>query len=155
MFSVVSVSSQRNPLDLLKLVHIWAPFPLPTWGHPPDVLKLVHYVAHTSIGKRVVGLRLKDLATSAFSPHCWAELNRFFLKKKFWWTHAPVLDFCWCLQMGSKARVGSLIHLTEVYVMCIPWDSPLVQHLLISWWSAWQPVTVPHIPCFSRGRMPN
>ena len=39
-------------------------------GTPPDVLKLAHHVAHTSIGKRVVGLRLKGLATSAFFPHC-------------------------------------------------------------------------------------
>ena len=68
---------------------------------------LVHYVANTSIGKRVVGLRLKGLATSAFSPHCWAELNR--LKKKtFWWTHAPVLDFCWCLLWVPKPELAVL-----------------------------------------------
>ena len=78
-------------------------------GTPPDVLKLVHYVAHTSIGKRVVALRLKGLATSAFSPHCWAELNRFFLKKSFGGHMPPVLDFCWCLLWVPKPGVGSLI----------------------------------------------
>ena len=31
------------------------------WGPPLTMFKLVHYVAHTSIGKRVVGLLLKGL----------------------------------------------------------------------------------------------
>ena len=39
-----------------------SPSPVQTYSLgilPPDLFKLVHYVAHTSIDKRAVGLRLK------------------------------------------------------------------------------------------------
>ena len=45
------------PLDMFKLLYL-PPSPFPAL---PDLFKLVHYVAHTSIGKRAVSPRLKDL----------------------------------------------------------------------------------------------
>ena len=62
-------------------------------------------------------------------------------------TDAPILDF-WS-PLGFKARVGSAlfelsggVHVT----LYIPWDSPLVWHLLTSWWPAWQLSCLFHIP---------
>ena len=51
--------------------------------------------------------------------------------------------------LGFKARVGSaLIKLSAGIrvTLHIPWDSPLVQHLLTSWQPAWQPSHLFHIP---------
>ena len=51
--------------------------------------------------------------------------------------------------LGFKARVGSaLFELSGgVRVMLhVPWDSPLVLHLPTSWWPAWQPSHLFHIP---------
>ena len=51
--------------------------------------------------------------------------------------------------LGFKARVGSAlfelsggVHVT----LHVPWDSPLVWHLLTSWWPAWQLSHLFHIP---------
>ena len=38
--------------------------------HPLDLFKRVHYVVHTSVGKRVVGLRLKGLLVSCSVTVC-------------------------------------------------------------------------------------
>ena len=48
--------------------------------------------------------------------------------------------------LGFKARVGSLIHaLADVYVLHIPWYSPMVLHLLTFCGPAWQPShSLPH-----------
>ena len=67
-------------------------------------------------------------------------------------TDTPVLDFWWCLLWVSKSKWVIFLHLAEVYVIYVPWDSPLVWHLPISLQPAWQPVASPHT-CFSRGRM--
>ena len=58
-------------------------------------------------------------------------------------TDTPIFDFWWYLLSGSYS------HLAEAYMMYIPWDLHLVQHLLTSWWSTWQPVAVPHIYVFA------
>ena len=50
-------------------------------------------------------------------------------------TDTPVLDFWWCLLWVSS--------FTEVYVLHISWASPLVWHLLTSWW---QPSCLFYIP---------
>ena len=34
----------------------------------------------------------------------------------------------------------------EAYVLHVPWDSPLLRHLLTSWWPAWQLSCLFHIP---------
>ena len=43
-------------IDLFKLVHL--EYPLPPF---PSLFKLVHYVAHSSLGKWLVGILLKRL----------------------------------------------------------------------------------------------
>ena len=51
--------------------------------------------------------------------------------------------------LGFKARVGSaLFELSGgIHVMLhVPWDLPLVRHLPTSWWPAWQPSRLFHIP---------
>ena len=50
MFSVGSVCQSVHGTVLFKLVHL---------GIPPDLVKLVHYVAYKTISKWAVGLRLK------------------------------------------------------------------------------------------------
>ena len=60
--------------DMFKLVHLGTPWPLAHMGTPwpgpcpPDMAKLLHYVAHTSsiFGKRPVGIRLKCLLVVRF-----------------------------------------------------------------------------------------
>ena len=75
MFSVVSVRgewelvSRESPAvpPVLPPSHMGtSPFPAPS---TLDLFKLVHYVPHTSISKRVVGFRLKGL-------HVWRSLCR-------------------------------------------------------------------------------
>ena len=67
-----------------------------------------------------------NLETTPISPFCGA-------------TDTSVLKFWWCLLWVSKPEwVLPYSQLAEVYVMYITWDSPLVQHLLTSWWPAWQ-----------------
>ena len=57
-----------------------------------------------------------------------------------WATDTPVLGFWWCLPgpLGFKASVVPLA--CVLYHLCAmeSSDSPLVQHLLTCWWSAWQ-----------------
>ena len=57
--------------------------------------------------------------------------------KKFWWTHVPLWGH-WHphdVSSGFQSQNGqSYLHLAEVYMMYVPWDSPLVQHLPTSWW---------------------
>ena len=53
-------------------------------------------------------------------------------------TDTPVLDFWWCLLWVSS--------FAEAYLSHVPWDSLLVWHLLTSWWPAWQPSHLFHIP---------
>ena len=41
---------------------------------------------------------------------------------------------------GFQSQSGQpYLSLTEVYMLHVPRDSPLVWHLLTSWWPAWQP----------------
>ena len=51
-------------------------------------------------------------------------------------TVTNVLDFWWCLHW-FQSQIGQLhLHLAEAYMIHVPWDSPLVQHLPTSWqWS--------------------
>ena len=60
--------------------------------------------------------------------------------KSFLWGHSYP---CFGLLVTSPAwfqrQSGQpYSHLAEVYMLHIPWDSPLVWHLLTSWWSVWQ-----------------
>ena len=64
-------------------------------------------------------------------------------------TDTPVSDFWWRLLRVFKARVGSaLFELSGgiCVTLHIPWDSPLVRHLPTSWWPAWQPGHLFHVP---------
>ena len=45
----------------------------------------------------------------------------------------PCFGFLVTSPHGFKARVGCLIHIVEANVMYVPWDPPLVLHLLTSW----------------------
>ena len=69
----------------------------------------------------------------------WVQFSSFlYFKKHFGTTDTPILDFWWCLpgfqsQAGPVSCVISCLHAMDSS------DSPLVQYLLISWWSAWQP----------------
>ena len=72
----VSVCPKQRSLPMMPLVSHMPPpppppghvqscslegLPLPTWGLPPDMFTLAHYVSQTSISKWTVGLRLKCL----------------------------------------------------------------------------------------------
>ena len=63
-----------------------------------------------------------------------------FFKKKIWEDISPfvgpLIPLFW-----TSGDVSSEFHLclAEAYVLHVPWDSPLVQHRLTSWWPAWQP----------------
>ena len=60
-------------------------------------------------------------------------------------TDTPVLDFWWHL-LGFKARVSRLIHIRQWYTCYAFPDSPLLWHLLTSWWPVWLPsYSLPHI----------
>ena len=68
-----------------------------------------------------------------------------FFFKSFWRTHVlfwghwyPCFGFLVTSALGFKARVGSALFaiFAEANVMYIPQDSPLVLHLLTSWWPA-------------------
>ena len=68
----------------------------------------------------------------------WVEImdDDFFLKNFvghmsiFGATDTPVSDFWWCLLWVSKPEwVLPYSNFAEAYVIYIPWDSPLVQHL--------------------------
>ena len=70
--------------------------------------------------------------------------------ESFLWSHwYPCFELLVTSPLGLKARVDSAlfeldrgIHVT----LHVPWDSPLVQHLLTSWWPAWQLSHLFHIP---------
>ena len=71
----------------------------------------------------------------------WNVFLIFFSKKKkigghksFLWGHwYPCFDFWW-LSSGFQSQRGQpYSHLVEVYVLHVPWDSPLVRHLPTSW----------------------
>ena len=68
----------------------------------------------------------------------------------------PLIPLFWTsddVSSGFQSQSGQpYLHLVEAYVIYVPRDSPLVQHLLTSWWPAWQLITSLHL-CFSRGRM--
>ena len=61
-------------------------------------------------------------------------------------TDTPVLNFGWCLLWVSKPEWATLFELVEVYMLHVPWDSPLVWHLPTSWWPVWQPSHLFHVP---------
>ena len=67
----------------------------------------------------------------------------------FFWTSSDVSSV---FQSQSEQPYS---YLAEAYMLHVLWESPLVQHLLISWWPAWQPRhSFPHIPvsrCFFLG----
>ena len=83
--------------------------------------------------------------------------------KKIVWTHvlyentdAPVLDFWWHFWVSKpewswiQSQSGqAYLHLAKVYMMYLPWDSPLVWHLPTSWWPAWRPVAFPNMRVLS------
>ena len=57
----------------------------------------------------------------------------------------PCFGFLVTYPLGFKARLGSdLFTFAKAHVMYIPWDPPLVLHVLTSWQPALQPVTSPH-----------
>ena len=80
----------------------------------------------------------------------WLFFEIFGGHESFLWGHwYPYLGLLVTSPLGFKARVGSaLFELSRgIRVMLhIPWDSPLVWHLLTSWWPAWQPSHLFHIP---------
>ena len=67
----------------------------------------------------------------------------------FWRTRVlfmgPLIPLFWTFGDVSSVFQGQsgqpYLHLAEVYMMYVPWDSPLVQHLSTSWQPAWQPIT--------------
>ena len=65
-------------------------------------------------------------------------------------TGTPVSDFWWHLLWVSKPEWAALF--TEANVMYVPWDPPLVLHLLTSWQLAWLPVLSTHTVA-SRGEV--
>ena len=82
-------------------------------------------------------------------------LKIFFLKffgghESFLWGHwYPCFGLLVTSALGFKARVGSALFKLSGGVrvtLHIPWDSPLVRHLPTSWWPAWQPSRLFHIP---------
>ena len=77
----------------------------------------------------------------------------FLFFKRLWRTHVfsgghwyPWFGFLVASPLSFKARVGSALFtfFVETNVMYIPWDPPLVLHMLTSWQSAVQLVTSPH-----------
>ena len=58
---------------------------------------------------------------------------------------APVLDYRWHLILVSKPEWAALFTLSRSKHVEHFWDSHLVQHLLSSWWPAWQPSH--SVPC--------
>ena len=61
-------------------------------------------------------------------------------------TDTPVLDFWWCLLWVSKPEWAALFELAEMYLLHVPWESPLVWHLPTFWQPAWQLSRLFHIP---------
>ena len=55
----------------------------------------------------------------------------------------PLIPLFWTsgdISSGFKSQSGQpYLHLAEAYMLHVSWDSLLVQHLLTSWWLAWQP----------------
>ena len=60
----------------------------------------------------------------------------------------PLLPLFWIsgdVSSGLQSQSGwPYLYLAKAYTMYILRDSPVL-HLLISWWPAWWPVTVPHM----------
>ena len=61
----------------------------------------------------------------------------------------PLVPLFWIsgdVSSGFQSQSGFCLicFFAEANVMCIPWDPPLVLHVLTSWWPAAQPVTSPH-----------
>ena len=80
------------------------------------------------------------------------EHLRLFFKKNWrtWvllWGHwYPCFRLLVMFPLGSKPDGQPYLYLAEVYMLHVPWDSPLVRHLLTSWQPAWQPSRLFHIP---------
>ena len=84
----------------------------------------------------------------------WIFFFFFFLKifgghESFLWGHwYPSFGLLVTSPLGFKARVGSALFALGGGVrvtLHVPWDSPLVLHLLTSWWPAWLPSrSLPH-----------
>ena len=51
-------------------------------------------------------------------------------------TYTPVLNFWWYLLWVLKPEWAAIFMLAGAYVLYIPSDSPLLWHLLTSWWPA-------------------
>ena len=70
----------------------------------------------------------------------------FFFLLSFWGHWYPYFGFLVTSPLGFKARVGSALFtiFAEANVMYIPQDSPLVLHLLTSWWLA-RSRSLPHM----------
>ena len=67
--------------------------------------------------------------------------------ESFLWGHwYPYFGLLVMSPLGFKARVGSLIRAVWRHVLHVAWDSPLVWYLPTSWWPAWQPSCLFHIP---------
>ena len=62
----------------------------------------------------------------------------------------PLIPLFWTpgdVSSGFQSQSGQpYSNLAEVYILHIPWDSPLVWHLPTSWQPAWQPSRLFHIP---------
>ena len=83
-----------------------------------------------------------------------------FFFQNFWRTWVlfvgPLIPLFWTsgdIYPGFQSQVGSLACMLPCLCTTDSWDSPLVQHLLTSWWPAWQPVVFSTCYICSRGRM--
>ena len=69
---------------------------------------------------------------------CFCLLLFFF--KKLWEDISPFVGpFISLFWTSGDVSSEFYLCLAEAYVLHVPWDSPLVQHQLTSWWPAWQP----------------
>ena len=88
------------------------------------------------------------------------EKQKIFLKK-FWRTwvlfvglQIPLFWTSGDVSPGFQTQGGSLACVLPRLCTMNSWDSPLVWHLLTSWWPAWQLVAFPTCYICSTGRMP-
>ena len=93
------------------------------------------------------------IISPVFSVFGKGEEVEFFLKI-FWRTWVlfvgPLIPLLWTssdISSGFQSQSGQpYSHLAEAYVLHVPWDSPLVWHLLTSWQPAWWLSCLFHIP---------
>ena len=81
------------------------------------------------------------------SEFCWILFKKKFEgHQSFYWeaTDTPVLGFWWCLAWVSKPG-GFLTCILPCLCATDFSDSHLMQHLLTSWWLAWQPSLLIHV----------